>query len=132
MKVIIIEDESLSAIRLNALLSVLSSAFRIVQVLDSIEKSVESFQSSGMPDIVLMDLRLSDGICFEIFRQLTTITAPIISIPTYKRFAPRGSNVSNLNYLVKPEDIAFFKYPSATEEKRIFMFIDLNNSTSVA
>ena len=61
MKVLIIEDESLAVDRLRQLLSELEEGMQVMGVTDSVESSVAWLKSNPKPDLILMDIELSDG-----------------------------------------------------------------------
>jgi two-component system response regulator LytT len=68
--VLIIEDEKLNADRLKRLLKEIKPAIQILDVLDSIADSITWFQSNESADLVMMDIRLSDGLSFEILENI--------------------------------------------------------------
>jgi CheY-like chemotaxis protein len=70
-KVLIIEDEKPNADRLERLIKSVRPNAQIVDVLECICESIEWFESHEMPDVVMMDIRLSDGLSFEIFEKTT-------------------------------------------------------------
>ncbi|WP_123873085.1 LytR/AlgR family response regulator transcription factor, partial [Chryseobacterium contaminans] len=77
MNIIIIEDEFRAAKSLQNLLSELKPDSKVLGVYDSIESSVEALSKGTMPDLIFMDIQLSDGLSFEIFKA-TDITCPVI------------------------------------------------------
>ena len=77
MKLLIVEDEKLAAERLKTLLHEYDRTLEVVAITDSIEDTVRYLQRSAPPDLLLMDIHLSDGHSFEIFRQIH-VDRPII------------------------------------------------------
>lgn len=69
-KVLIIEDEKLNADRLKRLLKEIKPSIVILDVLDNIADSINWFNSNELPDLVMMDIRLSDGLSFEILETI--------------------------------------------------------------
>ncbi|HTB32595.1 MAG TPA: DNA-binding response regulator, partial [Bacteroidia bacterium] len=65
MKALIIEDELPAAGRLKSLLASLDDEIEILNVLPSIEKAVQWLEENDFPDVIFMDIELSDGRCFE-------------------------------------------------------------------
>jgi len=103
MKALIIEDELPAAGRLKNLLNGINEDIQILDVLTSIEKAVEWFNNNESPDVIFMDIELSDGKCFEIFNQVR-ITAPVIFTTAYDHFAIKAIKLNALDYLLKPVD----------------------------
>ena len=103
MKIIIIEDEQLAAKRLLELILKYDPEIEILGEFDSVEKSVEWFNSNSPPDLVFMDIQLADGLSFEIFEQ-SMITSPIIFTTAYDQYAIKAFKVNSIDYLLKPID----------------------------
>ncbi len=101
MKVLIIEDEELAVNKLVKTLSSIDATIEVAGVTDSIESSVEWFQTNPSPDLVLMDIELSDGQSFEIFN-LTDIKSPVIFTTSYDEYALKAFKVNSVDYLLKP------------------------------
>ncbi|MFI3263402.1 MAG: LytTR family DNA-binding domain-containing protein [Rikenellaceae bacterium] len=103
MKVVIIEDEKRTANKLAELLCRLYPNVEIVCNLTSVSESIEWFRGNAMPDLVFMDIRLSDDIVFLIFDSVD-ITCPIIFTTAYDEFALKAFEVTSIDYLLKPID----------------------------
>ena len=103
MRILIIEDEIRNANRLQGLVLEINPAITISGILESVAESVEWFQVNEEPDLILMDIRLADGLCFEIFSSVT-ITAPVIFTTAYDEYAIRAFKVNSIDYLLKPID----------------------------
>jgi len=101
MKVVIIEDESLAAEKLQRLLQQVDEQIEVVKVLESVEESVNWFSQNSSPDLVFMDIQLDDGISFEIFDSLK-MDAPVIFTTAYNEYAIRAFKVNSVDYLLKP------------------------------
>lgn len=101
--VLIIEDETAAALNLKAILRSVAPSFNVLAVLESIEESVEYFQSepSPMPDLVFMDIHLADGESFRIFDHVN-IKIPIIFTTAYDEYALRAFKVNSIDYILKP------------------------------
>jgi DNA-binding LytR/AlgR family response regulator len=100
-KVLIIEDEESAAERLKALLGTLDQPFEVMAVLDGIQASLDYLGKHAEPDLVFMDIHLSDGISFEILER-SNLKAPIIFITAYDEFAIQAFKVNSIDYLLKP------------------------------
>lgn len=101
MNVLIIEDEKPNANRLIKLLAEIRSDVVIVGVLASVEESVTFLCQQPQPDLIMMDIRLGDGLCFEIFPR-TEIQCPVIFTTAYDEYALRAFKIYSLAYLLKP------------------------------
>ncbi|MDR2058238.1 MAG: LytTR family DNA-binding domain-containing protein [Dysgonamonadaceae bacterium] len=101
MKAIIIEDEIVAAQALQTLIKEVNPDIQLMLVLQSIDESVEWFQTSPPPDLVFMDIHLADGSAFNIFER-TTISCPIIFTTAYDEYALKAFEVNSIDYLLKP------------------------------
>lgn len=70
ISIVIIEDEVHNSRLLQGLINKLRTNWNIEAILESIEESVKWFNSNSAPNLVLMDIQLSDGICFSIFEKI--------------------------------------------------------------
>jgi DNA-binding LytR/AlgR family response regulator len=66
-----------------------------------VASSVEWLKSNKHPDIIFSDIRLLDGLSFEIFQQVRTDT-PVIFTTAYDQYAIRAFEVNSIDYLLKP------------------------------
>lgn len=103
MKTVIIEDEPLVAKDLQNLIRQIDPDIEIVATLDSLFTSIAYFNKNHQPDLLFMDIQLSDGVSFELFKQVD-ITCPIIFTTAYNEYAVRAFKVNSIDYLLKPID----------------------------
>jgi two-component system response regulator LytT len=103
MQILIIEDEQRNAKRLQNLLHEINAEIEVVGILESVSDSLEWFATNEEPDLILMDVRLADGLCFEIFSS-HALTAPVIFTTAYDEYAIRAFKVNSIDYLLKPVD----------------------------
>jgi two-component system, LytTR family, response regulator LytT len=101
MTVLLLEDETLAAERLQNMLKDVDAEIRVVAHLKSIESAVEWLQSNAHPDFILSDIRLLDGLCFEIFEQVK-VEKPVIFTTAYDQYAIKAFEVNSVDYLLKP------------------------------
>ncbi|MFH0758603.1 MAG: LytTR family DNA-binding domain-containing protein [Bacteroidota bacterium] len=101
MNVVIIEDEHLTADRIQTLLLGIDPEIRITAILDSVKSSVQWFQQHDKPDLVFMDIQLADGLSFEIFDQVK-VDCPVIFLTAYQEYAIKAFKVNSVDYLLKP------------------------------
>lgn len=101
MRYLIIEDEPLAQEELVRMLKALDPNFMLLASIDSVKQSIEWFNTNEQPDIVFMDIHLSDNICFEIFNKIE-ITAPVIFTTAYDQYAIEAFKTNGIAYLLKP------------------------------
>jgi two-component system LytT family response regulator len=101
MKVVIVEDEIIAAQNLQRLITQANKDIEIIATLQSVEDSVEWFSVNPNPDLVFMDIHLSDGVSFSIFEKVK-INAPIIFTTAYNEYALKAFEVNSIDYLLKP------------------------------
>ncbi len=101
MEVLIIEDEKHNIRMLNGLLKSLRPGWEISGELESVRQSVAFLSSGHQPDLILMDIQLSDGICFSIFEQVQ-VKSSIIFTTAFDAYAIQAFRVNSIDYLLKP------------------------------
>ena len=101
MNVIIIEDEKPSARRLQRMLKALD--IEAETMLHSVEESVEWFNNNEHPDLIFLDIQLSDGLSFEIFETID-IKSAVIFTTAYDEYALQAFKLNSIDYLLKPID----------------------------
>ncbi len=101
MKVIIIEDEKPSARRLQRMLYRLGVT--VNEMLHSVEESVNWFENNEHPDLIFLDIQLSDGLSFEIFDTIE-IKSSIIFTTAFDEYALQAFKLNSIDYLLKPID----------------------------
>lgn len=101
MNTIIIEDEKPSARLLQRKLEKLGIS--VSTMLHSVEESLKWFSENPAPDLIFLDIQLSDGLSFEIFEQFPVKSA-IIFTTAYDQYALRAFKLNSIDYLLKPID----------------------------
>ena len=101
MTVIIIEDEKPAARRLNRML--LALGIDAKTMLHSVEESLNWLQNNEHPDLIFLDIQLSDGLSFEIFEEIDVKSA-IIFTTAYDEYALKAFKLNSIDYLLKPLD----------------------------
>ncbi|MBP0902670.1 LytR/AlgR family response regulator transcription factor [Mariniflexile gromovii] len=100
---VIIEDETLVAKGLVDLINKADATINIVKVLGSLKSSIAYFKSNPEPDLLFMDIQLSDGVSFELLKEVK-INCPIIFTTAYNEYAIRAFKLNSIDYLLKPVD----------------------------
>lgn len=101
MNVLIIEDERPSARRLQRMLEKLGLG--VNQMLHSVGESIEWFSNNEHPDLIFLDIQLSDGLSFEIFDEVEVKSA-IIFTTAFDEYALQAFKLNSIDYLLKPID----------------------------
>ena len=110
MTVIIIEDEKPAARRLNRML--LALGIDAKTMLHSVEESLNWLQNNEHPDLIFLDIQLSDGLSFEIFEEIDVKSA-IIFTTAYDEYALKAFKLNSIDYLLKPLDEDELKFAVA-------------------
>ena len=121
MTTIIIEDEKPAARLLQRKLEKLT--IEVGVMLHSVEESIEWFSKNGHPDLIFLDIQLSDGLSFEIFEKVE-IKSAVIFTTAYDEYALRAFKLNSIDYLLKPIDeddlkIAVAKFKSLLPKEEI-------------
>lgn len=101
MNVIIIEDEKPAARLLQRKLQKLN--IEAQTMLHSVEESLEWFNNNPHPELIFLDIQLSDGLSFEIFENIP-IKSAVIFTTAYDEYALRAFKLNSIDYLLKPID----------------------------
>jgi DNA-binding LytR/AlgR family response regulator len=101
MKILLIEDEELTARKMQRILADVHPDAQLLATIGSVEESVEWLQTHQSPDLIFMDIELADGQSFEIFNQVT-VNCPVIFTTAYDEYAIKAFGVNSIDYLLKP------------------------------
>lgn len=100
MKILIIEDEPLASSRLERLILDYDSTIKIMAKIDSLELT-EKWLKMYQPDLIFMDIHLSDGSAFKLFEK-NLISVPVIFCTAYDQYAIKAFQHLAIDYLLKP------------------------------
>jgi DNA-binding LytR/AlgR family response regulator len=101
MQILIVEDEDLAVKKITKTLHEVNASAEIVGVTDSIDSTASWLQNNVTPDLILMDIELSDGQSFEIFSRIQ-VKSPVIFTTSYDEYALKAFKVNSIDYLLKP------------------------------
>ncbi len=101
MQVLIIEDEAIAAEKLAYLIKKHNPSISILEPIDSVKNAVKWLKTHPAPDLIFLDIHLSDGISFEIFTQVG-LDVPIVFTTAYNEFAIKAFELNSIAYLLKP------------------------------
>jgi two-component system, LytTR family, response regulator LytT len=101
MKIVIIEDEIKAARSLANLIVQIRPTATIVASLQSIESSVNYLSQNATPDLIFMDVQLSDGLSFDIFKAVK-ISCPVVFCTAYGEYTMDAIKANGIDYILKP------------------------------
>jgi DNA-binding LytR/AlgR family response regulator len=101
MKCVIIEDEKPAAEKLLTLLAVCNQPVFVEVVLGSIKESIDWLQQHPAPELIFMDIELSDGLSFKIFEKIN-VECPVIFTTAYDEYWQEAFEYNSIDYLLKP------------------------------
>lgn len=101
MNVLIIEDEESAFKNLKRILLEIDASITIASWLQSVEQSIDWFESNDSPDLIFLDIQLSDDLSFKIFESVK-VTCPIVFTTAYNEFAIKAFELNSIDYILKP------------------------------
>ncbi|MFK7933364.1 MAG: LytR/AlgR family response regulator transcription factor [Saprospiraceae bacterium] len=101
MKVVIIEDEYPSAMRLQKMLAQVSQPLQVMMILDSVAEAVEYLNSGVGVDLLFLDIQLTDGLGLEILEQIDR-PIPTVFTTAFEEYALAAFQYLSVDYLLKP------------------------------
>lgn len=105
MNIVIIEDERLTAEDLATTLQAYDESLTIQAKLLAVKSSIEYFKTHEAPDLIFSDIRLGDGLSFEIFKEVQ-VHVPVIFCTAYDEYALTAFKSNGIDYLLKPFTMA--------------------------
>ncbi len=107
IKVLIIEDEILIAKRLKKMIESIEPEMNVIEVIDSVKNAI-TYLSDNIPNLIFLDINLSDDYCFKIFDEVN-VTCPVIFVTAYSEYAIKAFEINSIDYLLKPISIPNLK-----------------------
>jgi two-component system, LytTR family, response regulator LytT len=101
MRILIVEDETAAYENLVEIITGIDPSVEIAGNTESIRQTIRWLKSNQMPDLIFMDIHLSDGTAFSIFDNIR-IETPIIFTTAYDEYAIEAFKVNSIDYLLKP------------------------------
>lgn len=102
MKYLIVEDERFAYEELQRMMTQLRPEYLLESQTKTVIDTI-AFLKNSTVDLILMDIRLADGNCFEIFNHVEVIT-PVIFTTAYDEHAIKAFKLTSIDYLLKPFD----------------------------
>jgi two-component system response regulator LytT len=102
MKIVIIEDEELTAIDLAETIQKVEPDIQIISIIKSVSEAIGFFKNTAnIPDLVFSDIQLGDGLGFEIFSNIEC-SFPVIFCTAYDEYALNAFRTNGIDYILKP------------------------------
>jgi two-component system response regulator LytT len=101
MKILIVEDETAAYESLVEILNEIDPSIEVIGNTESVSQTIKWLNEGPLPDLILMDIHLSDGPAFLIFDHVE-IEIPIIFTTAYDEYAIEAFKVNSIDYLLKP------------------------------
>jgi len=101
MRALVIEDELLAREHMIKLLQDNFPEVEVVGAVGSIKDATAWITEQPAPDVIFMDVELSDGSSFDIFTQVE-IPCPVVMTTAYDQYAVQAFEVNAIDYLLKP------------------------------
>jgi two-component system response regulator LytT len=101
-RVLIVEDEPLAAQKLKMLLPQIDARLQVVGMVGSVAEAVQ-WLATNSPDLLFLDINLSDDLSFKIFERVT-VHAPVIFVTAYDQYAIKAFKHNGIDYILKPFD----------------------------
>jgi len=98
---LIVEDEPYAQNELKRLLKNSKFDIHVLDCIDSVEDCVNWLKTNDDPELIFMDIQLSDGLSFDVFNKIK-VTVPVIFTTAYDEYAIRAFKVNSVDYLLKP------------------------------
>ena len=114
-EVLLLEDEPLAANEIKQIVLKFRPDYQIQEIIGSVKKAVIWLKNND-PDLILSDIQLADGTCFEIFEKINK-EIPIIFITAYNQYAIQAFKEYSIDYLLKPIEPAEFENAIEKYEK---------------
>lgn len=122
MKVVIIEDEKVTAKDLKRTILEVDPDIEIGALLHSVEEAIEYFANHKDTDLIFSDIQLGDGLSFEIFKIMEN-QVPIIFCTAYNSYFHEAFEITGIDYLLKP-------FNNGAIEKALSKYIALEKTFS--
>jgi DNA-binding LytR/AlgR family response regulator len=116
MNILIVENEMPAADKIVRLLKKIDKSVSFMGIVETVEEAINRLQEKPLPDLILMDIQLDDGLCFEIFETINVDT-PVIFTTAYDEYTLKAFKVNSVDYLLKPIDEESLKTALAKYKK---------------
>lgn len=127
MKVIIVEDEQHNCRLLVGMIKKIRPDWKIVKTLESVKSTVSWLKENPHPDLIFMDIQLTDGVCFSIFEKVK-VESLLVFTTAYDEYAIQAFKVNSIDYLLKPLKENLLK-KAIEKSEEIIKIVEKSNQT---
>ena len=103
LNAVIIEDEIPAGRLLHSMLFSLRPGWNIEMIPGSVDDATEWFASHEHPELIFLDIHLTDGDAFDFLSSAKPKSA-VIFTTAYDQYAMRAFSVNSIDYILKPVD----------------------------
>ena len=125
VKYLLVEDERFAYEELKRMMQRLRPSWQLAGWAESVEQAVLLLRQGSL-DLMIVDIRLSDGLSFEIFEQCP-VDLPVIFTTAYDEYAIKAFKVNSIDYLLKPIEESDLKQPCASSSATVPSVLRLPN-----
>ncbi len=97
----VIEDELPVALDLKEMAEQVWKDIKVVGIVKSYREGMQWFAGNPMPDMILSDIELRDGLSFDLFREIPKLP-PVIFCTAFNKYALQAFEANGIDYLLKP------------------------------
>jgi DNA-binding LytR/AlgR family response regulator len=101
MNILIVEDELPTRRLLRDMIQMIRPSWTISGCTGSVEETIDWLKKNPNPNLIFMDIQLSDGSSFEIFEKII-VNSPVVFTTAYDEYAIQAFKVNSIDYLLKP------------------------------
>ncbi len=101
MKAIIVEDEEMIANQLLSKIKRVAPDIEVITILSSLKKAKKWFDENAEPDMLFMDIQLSDGVSLDLFNE-HKLSCPVVFTTAYDEYALQAFKANGVDYILKP------------------------------
>jgi DNA-binding LytR/AlgR family response regulator len=101
IRILVVEDENPAREKLITAILACAPEADIVGATSSIAETVSWLRTNAQPDLIFLDIQLSDGVSFEVFRRVP-VTCPVIFATAFDEYILEALQENGIDYLLKP------------------------------
>jgi DNA-binding LytR/AlgR family response regulator len=101
MRIVIVEDELPARQKLASAICEIAPDASIAAALSGVSETASWLQMNAHPDLMFLDIQLSDGLSFELFRRVR-VTCPVIFATAFDEYILDAFEANGIDYLLKP------------------------------
>lgn len=105
MKTLLIEDKAYIRKALLNLLQLIDTDVEVIGECESVKEAV-IVANACKPELIFLDINLTDGTAFDFLTQTENLSFKIIFITAYEEYALKALKIGAVDYLLKPVDIS--------------------------